>query len=204
MFRVMKLLLAMGMFAESFPINSCLCWLYSSCLEQICHIVSSLKLLVLSSLRHVTMEREHPEVASAPTVPAHKLLVVPSSFGAEANSSTMSSHFQLSDGKPDSLLHDLQLKSLYEGLVECFLAPRRTFCFQLCPLILLPRVLPGPLQPHPCARMALQVNFLLSRPTIALGLFLQPSVAPYDQTQVPCQSSNAKIVSTAASLLGIS
>jgi hypothetical protein len=29
--------LATGVFAEPFPKNDCLCWLHSSCLEQICH-----------------------------------------------------------------------------------------------------------------------------------------------------------------------
>jgi hypothetical protein len=29
--------LATGMFAESFPYNGCVCWLHSSCFEQICH-----------------------------------------------------------------------------------------------------------------------------------------------------------------------
>jgi hypothetical protein len=29
--------LATGVFAEPFPSNGCLCWLHSSCLEQICH-----------------------------------------------------------------------------------------------------------------------------------------------------------------------
>jgi hypothetical protein len=34
--------LAVGMFAEPFPSNDRLCWLHSSCLEQICHIAPSL------------------------------------------------------------------------------------------------------------------------------------------------------------------
>jgi hypothetical protein len=30
----------MGVFEEPFPSNDCLCWLHTSCLEQICHNVS--------------------------------------------------------------------------------------------------------------------------------------------------------------------
>jgi hypothetical protein len=33
--------LATGVFAEPFPSNSGLCWLHSSCLEQICHSINS-------------------------------------------------------------------------------------------------------------------------------------------------------------------
>jgi hypothetical protein len=41
--------LATGVFAQPFPSNSCLCWLHNSCLEQICHITSSLRQFVPNS-----------------------------------------------------------------------------------------------------------------------------------------------------------